>query len=452
MLRSARSAIDHVWQGRSDFALGRLGPWFTARERRDAGRHRHGLTRAGQCLAMLAGATVVLPVVYSAILVDQWDPFALPWKYHTQLVLTLACNLLLILLSFIARGRIERKLRRLLASAMILHPVVSMAVITAGVPHRCALLLSGVSMSIVCGLAAVFVSSRARNRRVGAIACGLSPEIERWLGPMVDTVRDFSADLRQYEVVLVDFNEGFAGPWIKSVSRAVLGGVEVAHIAEYLERWRGRVSPEHFELDHVNAATITGPYSVIKRLGDVALVLLAAPVVLPIAAIAGLAVALDLGRPVLFVQDRVGRGGTIFRMYKFRTMRERLPGEPARATARNDDRITPLGGILRRYRLDELPQLWNVLKGQMSLIGPRPEQPELAREYAKQIPAFSYRHLVRPGITGWAQVCFGYAENSQETREKLTYDLHYIKEFGFAIDLQVAIMTPGVILSGASSR
>ena len=139
-------------------------------------------------------------------------------------------------------------------------------------------------------------------------------------------------------------------------------------------------------------------------------------------------------------------------MYKLRTMRERLPGEPVKATTRGDHRITPLGAVLRRYRIDEIPQVWNVLRGEMSLIGPRPEQPELAREYARQIPAFSYRHLVRPGITGWAQVCFGYAENTMETREKLTYDLHYIKEFGFAIDLKVAIMTLWFSISGASSR
>jgi lipopolysaccharide/colanic/teichoic acid biosynthesis glycosyltransferase len=401
---------------------------------------------------MLAGGAAILPVVYSVILFDQWDPFALPRRSLPLLVLTVACNLLLVLTGFLARGRLERKLARVLANAMVIHAVVCSAVIIVGLSHSRAMLLAGFFISIACGLCAVFFASRPGTRRVGAIALGQSPDIERWLGPMVDVIRDFSADLRQYDVVLVDFNEALPGPLAKSMSRAVMAGTEVAHIAEYLERWRGRVSPAHCELDHVNTAAIAGPYSFIKRLGDIGLVVVAAPIFLPILTIAALAVALDLGRPVLFVQNRVGWGGAIFRMYKLRTMRERLPGEPVRATAKGDDRITPLGAVLRRFRIDEIPQVWNVLRGEMSLIGPRPEQPELVREYAEQIPAFSYRHLVRPGITGWAQVCFGYAENTQETREKLTYDLHYIKEFGFAIDLKVAIMTLWVLISGASSR
>jgi lipopolysaccharide/colanic/teichoic acid biosynthesis glycosyltransferase len=452
MLRSARSAIDHHWEtGRPKFDQGRLTRYVTASEWPGSAAHHHRWG-GGLYLAVLTGAAATLPVIYSVILFDQWDPFALPRRLLPHLVLTVACNLLLILTGFLARGHLERKLGRVLATAVVMHAVVSTAVITAGFSHSRALFLAGVSISIACGLCALFVANRPGSRRVAVIALGLSPDIERWLGPMVDVISDFSADLRRYDVVLIDFSKALPDPWAKSISRAVLAGTEVADIAEYLERWRGRVSPAHFELDHVNTAAIAGSYSFIKRLGDVGLVVLTAPIFLPIVGVAALAVALDLGRPVLFAQDRVGRGGAIFRMYKLRTMRERLPGESARATAKGDDRITPLGAVLRRYRIDEIPQVWNVLRGEMSLIGPRPEQPELAREYAQQIPAFSYRHLVRPGITGWAQVCFGYAENTQETREKLTYDLHYIKDFGLAIDLKVAIMTLRVVVSGASSR
>jgi lipopolysaccharide/colanic/teichoic acid biosynthesis glycosyltransferase len=159
-----------------------------------------------------------------------------------------------------------------------------------------------------------------------------------------------------------------------------------------------------------------------------------------------------MGRPVFFLQDRVGQSGEIFRMFKLRTMRPRLEGEQARATALNDNRITPVGNILRKYHVDELPQMWNVLKGDMSLIGPRPEQPELALAYAESMPAYCYRHLVRPGITGWSQVCFGYAETFAETREKLTYDLHYVKFLSLALDMSIAIMTVKILLKGALVR
>jgi len=197
---------------------------------------------------------------------------------------------------------------------------------------------------------------------------------------------------------------------------------------------------------------IKGPYAAIKRSADFALSILVAPLVLLVIGVAGLAIALSLGRPSLFVQNRIGKGGKLFRMYKLRTMRPRRPGESATATARDDDRIAPLGRFLRRYRIDELPQIWNVLRGEMSLIGPRPEQPELARQYAEQMPAYSFRHLLRPGITGWAQVCFGYAETYQETREKLTFDLYYIKNFSPALDLRIAVKTFGVLLGGLSVR
>jgi lipopolysaccharide/colanic/teichoic acid biosynthesis glycosyltransferase len=165
-----------------------------------------------------------------------------------------------------------------------------------------------------------------------------------------------------------------------------------------------------------------------------------------------LAILATMGRPILFVQNRIGRGGEAFAMYKLRTMRQRMPRESARATALNDDRITPLGRVLRKYHIDELPQMWNVLRGDMSLVGPRPEQPELALDYAEQMPAYSYRHLVRPGITGWSQVCFGYAENYSETREKLTFDLHYIKYMSFVMDFSIAAMTVRILCKGALVR
>jgi lipopolysaccharide/colanic/teichoic acid biosynthesis glycosyltransferase len=195
-----------------------------------------------------------------------------------------------------------------------------------------------------------------------------------------------------------------------------------------------------------------GRYPAVKRAIDVATVILVAPSFVILIGVAAAAIALTMGRPIFFTQNRVGRGGKVFSMYKLRTMRPRVEGEPVRATAENDPRITPLGRMLRQYHVDELPQIWNVLKGEMSLIGPRPEQPELVRIYSEQMPAYAFRHTVRPGITGWSQVCFGYAENFQETREKLTYDLHYVKFLSLALDVKVAMMTIRTLVSGPPVR
>lgn len=182
-------------------------------------------------------------------------------------------------------------------------------------------------------------------------------------------------------------------------------------------------------------------YDAFKRIADIIFVLLAMPAVLVILVCASLAILITMGRPVLFVQDRVGLYGRVFRMYKLRTMRIRAADEPQIATAKNDNRITPLGRIMRRYHIDELPQLWNVLKGDMTLIGPRPEQPDLVMQYSECLPEYTLRHLVRPGISGWSQVQFGYASTLEETRKKLEFDIFYLENFGPVLDAKIVIKT-----------
>ena len=188
-----------------------------------------------------------------------------------------------------------------------------------------------------------------------------------------------------------------------------------------------------------------------KRILDVVLVLLAAPSALLIIALAGLAIVLSSGRPVFFRHYRIGFRGRCFRMAKLRTM---LPASSCceQATSANDIRITPLGAILRQYRIDELPQLLHVLKGDMSLIGPRPEQPALVEHYRTVIPEFDERHLVKPGITGWAQVMYGYAGNAEETRTKFSYDQYYVRNANPALEARIAWKTVQVVLRGQGAR
>jgi len=120
--------------------------------------------------------------------------------------------------------------------------------------------------------------------------------------------------------------------------------------------------------------------------------------------------------------------------------------------ATDDPRITRIGRIMRRFRLDEIPQLWNVLKGEMSLIGPRPEQVTFARQFERELPFYSWRHLVKPGITGWAQVQHGYAAGVEDTRRKLEYDLYYVKHFSFWLDVSILMRTIGTVLTGNGAR
>ena len=181
-------------------------------------------------------------------------------------------------------------------------------------------------------------------------------------------------------------------------------------------------------------------YTTVKRAIDLLFVVLAAPIAILLVAGCGLVILILMGRPVFFVQNRIGKGGRIFRMCKLRTMQQRPSGAVV-ATAKNDPRITSFGRFLRVSHLDEVPQLWNIAKGEMSLIGPRPEQPELVEVYRASLPGYDLRHTVVPGLTGWAQVYYGYASNVEETRIKLEHDLHYVSNLGPEIDLKILVRT-----------
>src|SRR5690606_33532869 len=193
-------------------------------------------------------------------------------------------------------------------------------------------------------------------------------------------------------------------------------------------------------------------YLPVKRALDIVLVLASLPVVIPVSLVVALLVKLSSPGPVLFWQDRVGERGRVFRMVKFRSMRVDAERNGAQFAAADDDRITPIGRILRRYRLDELPQLWNVLKGDMSIVGLRPEQVEFARQFENEIPFYRWRHTVKPGITGWAQVQQGYAAGVEDTIEKLEYDLYYVKHLSLWLDLSVLMRTVRIILTGFGAR
>jgi exopolysaccharide biosynthesis polyprenyl glycosylphosphotransferase len=149
----------------------------------------------------------------------------------------------------------------------------------------------------------------------------------------------------------------------------------------------------------------------------------------------------------LYSQRRVGQHGAVFTIHKFRSMYENAEAGTGAVWARaNDDRITPLGRFLRRSRLDELPQLWNVLLGDMSFVGPRPERPEFVVDLTKQIPFYGQRHVVKPGLTGWAQVRYTYGASVEDALEKLQYDLFYIKNMSFALDLFILFETVKTVL------
>jgi exopolysaccharide biosynthesis polyprenyl glycosylphosphotransferase len=187
---------------------------------------------------------------------------------------------------------------------------------------------------------------------------------------------------------------------------------------------------------------------VVKRTMDVVLAAIGLVLAAPLILIVAMLTKLTSRGPVLYRQDRVGQHGRVFKVLKFRSMREDAEKETGAVwAARNDSRITPFGGFLRQTRIDELPQLWNILCGQMSLVGPRPERPEFVADLTQQIPFYGQRHTVRPGLTGWAQVRYTYGASVEDAMEKLQYDLFYIKNLSASLDLFILAKTIKTVLT-----
>jgi lipopolysaccharide/colanic/teichoic acid biosynthesis glycosyltransferase len=191
------------------------------------------------------------------------------------------------------------------------------------------------------------------------------------------------------------------------------------------------------------------PYAHAKRLFDLVVSGLALVFLSPLMALLAALTVLDSGRPAMFLQSRVGLGNKPFTILKFRTMHAR-PVESAADlyTVEGDPRITRLGYWLRKLRLDELPQLWNVFKGDMTLIGPRAEWTKCVELYNGKIPFYHLRHLVKPGITGWAQINYPYGQNAEDALQKLTYDLYYIRHYSLRLDAMIVLKTLHVMLWG----
>jgi sugar transferase (PEP-CTERM system associated) len=243
---------------------------------------------------------------------------------------------------------------------------------------------------------------------------------------------------------------------IASLLRAKLSGVRVEDATTTYERLSGKILIDDLKpswlifSDGFRASRWT---RFIKRIIDLSLSLIGVIVASPLMALIAIAVKLDSAGPALYSQERVGEGGRIFKMYKFRSMHaDAEPAGTPRWASEADPRITRVGRLIRLTRFDELPQLWNVMNGAMSFVGPRPERPFFVAQLAREIPFYMQRHAVKPGLTGWAQVKYRYGSSIEDATEKLRYDLYYIKHLSIVFDLTIVIDTVKVILFGKGAK
>lgn len=252
------------------------------------------------------------------------------------------------------------------------------------------------------------------------------------------------------DAMVADLGPDLTEGQVAALASAAIAGVPVLDRRYMVETITGRTPLGGLMPNEFGALLPSRQYLVVRRGLELLLTLVVLPVLLPILAVVALVVRLDSPGPVFFQQERVGRRGRIFRMVKFRTMYHGASGPSF--TTHGDPRVTRVGHALRRFRLDELPQLVNVLRGEMSWVGPRPEALTLEQQYVQDIPHFALRGIVRPGVTGWAQINQGYAHEADEMRSKLEYDLYYLKHCSLWLDVMIVLRTFAVMFGGTGAR
>ena len=264
-------------------------------------------------------------------------------------------------------------------------------------------------------------------------------------------------DAADCQAIVADFGADLPPRWEGFLADAALAGRIVFQVKQLEESLTGRVEIEHISENSFGSLLPARGWFHLKEVTDLMFAILVLPFVALVSLIVAVAIKLDDGGPVLFRQKRIGHAGAPIMMVKFRTMRVIGPGDPgdrrsAAMTGDDDDRITRIGGFLRRSRIDELPQIWNILKGEMSWIGPRPEAQVLSSWYTGEIPFYRYRHVVKPGISGWAQVNQGHVAQVDEVHRKLHYDFYYIKYFSPWLDVLILFRTVKTMLTGFGAR
>jgi exopolysaccharide biosynthesis polyprenyl glycosylphosphotransferase len=314
------------------------------------------------------------------------------------------------------------------------------------------LVLSELIFSVVLILVFFWLRTKLFPITIGVVCDGSQTFIPkdtriRWVPLKIDS--DLNPNI---DAITTNLSSPISEEVTRYITHIVRNGIKI-----YDSRHLEAMLSGKFELDSVSPQdfdAFPNPtiYIPLKRLFDILFTVLVSPLLVAITVIVSLAIRLDTPGPILFRQKRVGFHGKTFWLYKFRSMRHDDSEIRTRFAGKSDDRVTRVGRLIRRTRIDEIPQFWNVFRGEMSIIGPRPEQHGFVAQFSESIPYYSFRHAVRPGITGWAQVTHGYAADENQTRVKLAYDFFYIRNFSFWLDINIFVKTFYILLLGKGAR
>ena len=332
--------------------------------------------------------------------------------------------------------------------------LVLSAILLLRIEYTRALLLLSFFACVVWFFMVYLVVQRKTVLRLGTIPGGRVPPFAD-LDSVVSKRLRIDSTVDDVDAITADFRHDYSDEWEARIADYTLAGIPVYHSKDLYESLTGRTELENLSENNFGALGPANSWMLPKQMIDLLAALVIGPVVLPICLVAALAIRLDSPGPALFRQSRMGYRGKEFTVYKFRTMRVNGANRSKTKVAvddlitrEDDDRITRVGRFLRFTRIDELPQLVNVLRGEMSLIGPRPEATGLSDWYQAEVPFYRYRHIVKPGITGWAQVNQGHVAGVDDIKMKLQYDFYYIRNFSIWLDILIVMKTIKTMLTG----
>ncbi|MFC3285784.1 exopolysaccharide biosynthesis polyprenyl glycosylphosphotransferase [Litchfieldella rifensis] len=399
---------------------------------------------------------VGLPLVILLPSLERWG-----WEFWYYLPDVRTNTMIAIGLAFVASALTLRRMARFPGAqlAAYIMPTVSIAFLIAvallfftreGYTRQ--VMLGGYLVSLAWFFLGYFTGRRFRTLKLAMVPFG---DTKRLRGSrQVDLRMLETTDLGgvRYDGVVADLRAMDLPPeWERFLARCTLCHIPVYHIRQISESLSGRVQIDHLSENEFGSLLPSLLYVGFKRVVDFCGALLLLPVLAPVMMVVAILIKRDSPGPAFFLQPRMGYRQRPFLMYKFRSMHNDMSGEDF-TISEDDPRITPVGKWIRKYRIDELPQIFNILKGEMSFIGPRPESASLSEWYEQDVPFFSYRHVVRPGITGWAQVEQGYAAEIDGMAKKLQYDFYYIKHFSLWLDVLISLKTVRILFTGFGAR
>ena len=374
---------------------------------------------------------------------------------------TLTGNIMAVVFAFWTRMSIEtypgiRRSYVILPSTLTGHGLIVVWFLLTRFPYDRLGLLLGYLLHVLWLYAIFIYGERQVSRRIAVVPFGGSNrlfgiEAVQW----VQLKRPRLADTRGCDAIVADFSADLPDEWEAFLADAALAGRLVYQHKQLAESLTGRVEIEKLSENSFGSLVPARGYFYLKGFIDFAWAIAMLPIALPLMVLIAIAVKLDSRGPALFRQKRVGHAGRSIVVYKFRTMRPGAAVDDERAAAMtrdDDDRVTRMGRVLRYLRLDELPQILNILKWEMSWIGPRPEAEILSVWYTNELPFYRYRHVVKPGISGWAQINQGHVAEVDQVHRKLQYDFYYIKYFSPWLDLLIFLRTIKTMLTGWGAR